>query len=182
MILHRCFAWDERARSRSEGGPLWFPRPYQGTGRHDNPELYGCLYVSDRETSGVVEQLARFQGSRFQPRMLFKRGLPLATAAIELSDERPLIDLDEPPVLVREQLRPSVVATGDRSVTQPQALDLYRRHPEAAGLRWWSTFESLWANVTLFDRARTALRLRDIRRLTPDDPAVVAASEYLGIA
>lgn len=182
MILHRCFPLDERARSRSPGGPLWFPRRLQGEGRHDNPAVYGCLYVTDREASSVVEQLARFAGSVFLPRMLERENLPLALAAIELSDDRELLDLDEPRVLVREGLRPSRVATAERSVTQPQALELYGRHPDAAGLRWWSTFEALWANVTLFDRARTALRLRDVRRLTPEDPAVIAAADYLGLA
>jgi hypothetical protein len=181
LILNRSFAWDERARTRSEGGPLWFPRTLQGDGRHDNPEVYGCLYVSDRETSAVVEQLARFRGSRFRPRMLLQHGLPLALAAIELPDDRELIDLDEPRVLVREELRPSLVATYDRAITQPQALELYRQHPGAAGLRWWSTHEAQWGNVTLFDRARTALRLRDVRRLAPDDPAVIAAADYLGL-
>lgn len=181
MILTRSFAWDERARSRSQGGPLWIPRELQGDGRHDNPDVYGCLYVSDREAAAVVEQLARFRGSRFRSQMLLQQGLPLALAAIELPDDRELLDLDEPRVLVREDLRPSLVATYDRAITQPQALDLYRRHPDAAGLRWWSTHEAQWANFTIFDRARTALRLRDVRRLTPDDHAVLAAADYLGL-
>lgn len=181
MILHRCFPLDERARTRSPGGPLWFPRPYQGDGRHDNPAQYGCLYVTDREESAVVEQLAPLRGSRFLPRMLVREGLPLALAAIELADDRELVDLDEPRVLLRERLRPSLVATRARRVTQPQALVLYRRYPDAAGLRWWSIREASWANVTLFDRARTALRLRDVRPLSPDDPAVAAAADFLGL-
>lgn len=181
MILHRCFAWDEQARSRSPGGPLWFARPYQGDGRHDNPDAYGCLYVSGAEAAAVVEQLARFQGSVFTPSMLLRRGLPLALAAIELPDDLPLIDLDDPRVLTRELLRPSLVATYERTVTQPQALALHGRHPEAAGLRWWSTFEALWANFTIFDRVRTALRLREVRRLAPDDAAVAAATDFLGL-
>lgn len=182
MILYRCFAWDERSRSRSPGGPLWFARPFQGDGRHDNPQAYGCLYLTDREESGVVEQLARFRGSHLRPRMLARRGLPLGLAAIELSDDRSVVDLDEPRVLVRERLRPSLVATRARELTQRQALELYQRHPEAAGLRWWSIRESQWANFTIFDRARTALRLREVRKLTPDDHAVTAAAEFLGLA
>lgn len=181
MILIRAFPWVERARTRSQGGPLWFPRELQGDGRHDNPDVYGCLYLSEREEAAIVEQLARFQGSHFRPWMLKQHGLTLAVAAIDLPAGRPLIDLDEPRVLLDERLRPSLVATGDRAVTQPQALELYRRHPDAAGLRWWSTYEAQWAHVTIFDRARTALRLRDVRRLTPEDPAVVAAADYLGL-
>ena len=64
LILHRCFAWNERARAGQPDSPLWFPRDYQGDGRHDNPDVYGCLYLTDREVSGVVEQLARFRGQR----------------------------------------------------------------------------------------------------------------------
>ena len=69
---------------------------------------------------------------------------------------RVVVDLDEPRVLVRERLRPSVVATRQREVTQPQALALFERG--AAGMRWWSTFESLWANVTLFDVRGSVVR------------------------
>ena len=181
MIVYRCFAWRERRRGREEDGPLWFPHPFQGEGRHDNPDVYGCLYLADREQSGVVEQLARFRGQSFVPSMLVRRGLPLALAAIELDDDAEVIDLDEPDVLAVEGLRPSVVATRIREVTQPQARRLHDGHPRAAGLRWWSVFESLWANLTIFDRAGEALRLLDIRVLTADDQAVTSAAEFLGL-
>jgi hypothetical protein len=181
LIVYRCFAWRERRRGREEDGPLWFPRTFQGEGRHDNPDVYGCLYLADREHSGVVEQLARFRGQSFLPSMLVRRGMPLALAAIELDDESELIDLDEPDVLRAEGLRPSVVATRIRDVTQPQALRLYDGHLRAAGLRWWSVFESLWANLTIFDRAGEALRLLDIRVLTAEDQAVMDAAESLGL-
>jgi hypothetical protein len=182
LILYRCFPWDERARTRSPGGPLWFPRELQGNGRHDNPAAYACLYVTDREHAGVVEQLADFRGSRFGAFMLRLNGLPLALAAIELADDREVLDLDEPRVLVRERLRPSAVATRERTITQPQALRLFRKHPEVAGLRWWSIHEARWGNVTLFDRARTSLRLNDVRELKPGDRAVVEAAAFLGLA
>jgi hypothetical protein len=180
LILHRCFAWNERARPDQPDSPLWFPRVFQGDGRHDNPDVYGCLYLTDREASGVIEQLARFRGQRLIESMLVRRGLPLGLAAIELPDDAELIDLDDPVVLRRRRLRPSVVATRDRAITQPQALAVYRE-TEAAGLRWWSIFESLWANCTLFDRAVRRLKLQDVRRLAADDPAVVEAADYLGL-
>jgi hypothetical protein len=181
VILYRCFAWNERARKDGMDGPLWFPRPYQGEGRHDNPELYGCLYLADRAVSCVVEQLARFRGQRLSPALLRRRDLPLALAELELDDGTELVDLDDPVVLRKERLRPSIVATRRRPVTQPQARTLFERHPAAAGLRWWSSYESLWANVTLFDRATPALRLRDVRPLTVDDPAVVEAADYFAM-
>ena len=180
MILHRCFAWNERARPDQADSPLWFPRVFQGDGRHDNPDVYGCLYLTDREASGVVEQLARFRGQRLIEAMLLRRRLPLALAAIELPDDAELVDLDDPVVLRRRRLRPSLVATRDRDVTQPQALAAYRE-TEAAGLRWWSIHESQWANFTLFDRATARLTVQDVSRLALDDPAVAEAAEFLGL-
>ena len=182
MILHRCFAWDERALPDEPDGPLWFPRPFQGAGRHDNPDVYGCLYATEDAASAVVEQLAGFRGNRFLPSMLVRRGLPLALAAIELPDRAELVDLDDPRVLVERGLRPSRVATRDRELTQPQALELYRSRPRSAGIRWWSVFESLWLNVTLFDRSASRLRLAGVRALARDDPEVAQAAEFLGLA
>lgn len=181
MILYRCFAWDERAADAGPDGPLWFPRIYQGEGRHDNPDRYGCLYLSTAELSTVVEQLARFRGQRMLPSLLRRRGFPLAIADLELDDNAELIDLDDPVVLRRERLRPSRVATRDRRITQPQALALHDRHPNAAGVRWWSTYESIWINVTLFERAASQLQVRSVRALTIDDPTVIAAADLFGL-
>ena len=126
-----------RARwRRRTGRPALVPRVYQGEGRHDNPERYGCLYLSISALSTVVEQLARFRGQRLLPSLLRRRGLPLALADLELDDDAALVDLDDPVVLRRERLRPSGVATRDRRITQPQALRLYERHrrrPACAG-------------------------------------------------
>lgn len=181
MILYRCFAWDERVRESDTDGPLWFPRVYQGEGRHDNPDVYGCLYLSDHALSPLVEQLAQFRGQRLLPSLLRRRGLPLALAELELDDRAELVDLDDPAVLRRERLRPSHVATRQRSTTQPQARVLYDRHSHAAGLRWWSTYEALWMNVTLFDRAARELRVVSVRPLAIDDPAVAEAADFFGL-
>jgi RES domain len=181
VILYRCLAWDKRAAQAAPDGALWFPRPYQGEGRHDNPALYGCLYLSEQPLSCIVEQLARFRSQRLTPVLLRRRGLPLALAELELPDDAELVDLDEPAVLRRERLRPSRVATRDRDVTQPQARVLHERHPDAAGLRWWSTFESLWANVTLFDRAASTLSLGWVRALDLGDDEIVSAAHTLGL-
>jgi hypothetical protein len=181
VILHRCFAWDERAGDAGPDGPLWFPRVYQGEGRHDNPDRYGCLYLSASSLSTVVEQLARFRGQRLLPSLLRRRGLPLALAGLELDQGAELVDLDDPVVLRRERLRPSRVATRDRGTTQPQALALHDRHPGAAGLRWWSTYEAGWINVTLFDRAASQVRVRSVRALGAGDPVVVEAADFFGL-
>lgn len=181
MILYRCFAWNEQAGEADADGPLWFPRPFQGEGRHDNPDLFGCLYLADRPLSCIVEQLARFRGQRLTAALLRRRSLPLALADLELKDDLEVIDLDDPVVLRRERLRPSVVATREREITQAQARGLHERHRRAAGLRWWSTYESRWMNVTVFDRAARHLRVQAVRALTLDDPAVVEAAQHFAL-
>ena len=82
----------------------------------------------------------------------------------------------------RHDLRPSLVATREREVTQPQALALYEGRPDAAGIRWWSTFESLWANVTVFDRAEPLLDVSDVQPLDVGDDVVREAAEFLGLS
>ncbi len=181
MILYRCFAWDREAAPEARGGPLWFPRMLQGGGRHDNPLLYGCLYVSANPLSAVVEQLARFTGQVLTGDLLRRFELPLALAELELRDEAELVDLDDPKILQRESLRPSLVATRDRGRTQVDAAALFEGHPDAAGLRWWSVFESLWPNVTLFDRASASLVARDVALLDLDGEAVGEAASFLGL-
>jgi hypothetical protein len=181
VILYRCFAWNDRARAAEPDGPLWFPRVFQGEGRHDNPDLYGCLYLADRALSCVVEQLARFRSQRLTPALLRRRGLPLALAELELTDGAELIDLDDPAVLRRERLRPSLVATRRRDVTQPQARTLHERHRAVAGLRWWSTFEAQWSNVTVFERATRSLRVESVTALGVDHAAVIDAAEFFGL-
>ncbi len=181
MILFRCFAWQEAASPVERDGALWVPREFQGEGRHDNPDLYGCLYLADRAVSCIVEQLARFRGQRLTPPLLRRRGFPLALAELELADTADLIDLDDPAVLRRERLRPSLVATRERQRTQTQARRLHAKHARAVGLRWWSAYESLWMHVTLFDRAVGQLRVRQVRALTVHDPAVIDAAHRFGM-
>ncbi len=180
MILFRCFAWDRRAAATGSGGALWVAREFQGDGRHDNPEHYGCVYLTEDARSALVEQLARFRGNVLVPGMLRRRGLPLALATLELDDRTRLVDLDRPDVLAARALRPSLVATRRRTVTQAQALAIHASG--ADGMRWWSTFESLWGNVTLFDRVAKRLRVVDVAGVGAADATVREALELLGIA
>lgn len=181
MIVYRCFAWSARAESDEQDGALWVPRTFQGDGRHDNPDVYGCLYLADAPVSAVVEQLARFRTQRLQAALLRRRGLPLALAALALDDQAEIVDLDDPRVLVRERLKPSGVATRHRQVTQSQARALHGKHPRAAAIRWWSTFEASWANYTVFDRAVPKLSIVSVRALTLEDDAIIAAADYFGL-
>ena len=181
MILYRCFAWNERSRRDDSDGPLWFPRAFQGEGRHDNPDLYGCLYLADRPLSCIVEQLARFRTQRLSDALLRRRGLPLALAELELDGTADLFDCDNPKRLTREKLRPSLIATRERQVTQPQARSLFERYERLAGLRWWSTYESMWANVTVFERAAGQLSVNSVERLSVSDHRVIEAVQFFGM-
>jgi hypothetical protein len=181
VILYRCFAWDRAGSGVEWGGPAWFPRPLQGEGRHDAPAHYGCLYVSEQPVSAVVEELAPLAGSRLAAGDLVRGRLPLALARLRLRDAAVVVDLDDPALLAAEELRPSDVAARDRATTQAAASALHERHPEAVGLRWWSTFEPQWANVTLFDRAADALRVDDVRELRLEDDVVKEAAWFLGL-
>src|SRR5262249_13218418 len=179
VILYRCFAWDRRATAAASGGALWIPRDFQGDGRHDNPDRYGCLYLSSDTGAAIVEQLARFRGNVLGPGMLRRRGLPLALATLELDERTHLVDLDDPRVLSARDLRPSQVATRQRTLTQPQALAIHESG--ADGIRWWSTFESLWGNVTLFDRAAKRLRVVEVAAVTAADAPLREALELVGV-
>lgn len=171
------------AAERAEGGPLWFPRQYQGDGRHDNPDLYGALYLTTMALTAVVEVLAPFRGTGpLEPGLLRRMGRSLALAEIELADRVTIIDLDEPSTLVDEGLRPSQVATHRREITQAQAASLFRRHTEAGGLGWWSTQEATWAERTLFDRAALQLEVVSITPLDMDMAAVIEAAAFLGLS
>jgi hypothetical protein len=181
VILYRCFPWDAAASPEDPGGPLWFPRRLQGGGRHDAPGRYGCLYVSEEPVSVVVEQLAPFVGTGLGAPDLVRGGLPLALAALELAEEARLVDLDQPFVLAVARLRPSLVATRERERSQADAAALHELYPEAVGLRWWSTFEPRWANVTLFDRAKKRLDVLEVARIGLGDEVVEEAARFLGL-
>ena len=161
---------------------LWFPRQLQGEGRHDNPDLYGCLYAATEPAGAIAETLAPFRGSgRLDPSMLRRAGRPLYLGKLVLTDGAGVLDLDDPEVLAREGLRPSRVATRLRSTTQDQAARLHESHPEVVALRWWSTIESMLGNLTVFDRGAPMLDLEQCRQISLDDPEVSTAAELLGL-
>ena len=181
MILYRCFPWNSAVEATSPGGALWFPRELQGDGRHDAPARYGCLYASENAASAVVEELRCFVGTGLAGPDLRRSGLPLALATLAVADTASLVDLDEPLVLAAARLRPSLLATNERPRTQRAATVLHTRYESAAGLRWWSSFESSWANVTLFDRALEALSVEEVRPLRLEDELVREAAGFLGL-
>jgi hypothetical protein len=183
VIVWRVLPVDPAAASDAAGGPLWFPRELQGAARHDNPGAYGCLYVAQEPTSAVAEALSPFRGrGALTPAMLERAGRRLSLVGLHLREPDGLLDLDDPATLSAEGLRPSGVATRVRGRTQRDALRLFEAHGRATGLRWWSTIEASWINVTIFDRARRRLRVRSVELLGPEHEAVRAAAGELGLA
>jgi hypothetical protein len=177
VILWRLLPWQAGASPTEPGGALWFPRELQGAGRHDNPDRYACLYVSERPVSAVAEALAPFRGTGvLSAAMLSHAGRRLALARLELDEGGSLLDLDDPRVLARARLRPSQVATNVRGVTQAYAARLFEDHPAAVGLRWWSALEASLLNLTLYDRAALSLTLLDVDVFTLEHPAVLEAA------
>jgi RES domain len=182
MILWRLLPLAPDVAPSSPGGALWFPRELQGTGRHDNPDRYGCLYLSESPMSAVAEALAQFRGAgELSQGMLIRANLPLVLVQVGCGDDEGLIDLDDPEVLTSTRLRPSRVATKARAVTQAYAARIFDADPAAIGLRWWSTLEASLTNFTLYDRAASALRLVGSETLTLEHAATREAADLLGL-
>jgi hypothetical protein len=179
LTLFRCFRWRREARSHEPGGALWVPREMQGDGRHDAPAVFGCLYASEVAVSPLVEQLARFRGTVLEQSDFAIDEDRIALAVLELDSGADLVDLDDPELLVGKQLRPSAVATRARARTQDIAVRLFEDHERASGIRWWSTFEASWINVTLWDRALPRLRITRIEPLGTDHATVREAARFL---
>lgn len=181
--LFRVFPWDGRSRSDRPGGPFYVPRSRQGSGRHDNPALYGAFYCSLNAVSSVAEMLQPFRNQTVrQDDLIRRRGLRPALARYKLQGTARLIDLDDPLELQERQLRPSQVATLDRRVTQSWASRLFES--ERDGFLWWSTLESQWINCTLFvERNLSQMVLSQAPTpLTIGTPEVESAARHLGIA
>jgi hypothetical protein len=182
VIVWRVLPWQRERGPQEPGGAIWFPRELQGAGRHDNPDVYACLYVGERPISPIAEALAPFRGTgSLTSSMLVRAGTPLALAELSLSEECRVLDLDDPAVLARAGLRPSQVATGDRNLTQAYAAKLHGLRPAPEALRWWSTIEASLINLTLFDSATRSLKLVGVTPLSVEDQPVREAAELLGL-
>ena len=181
-LLYRVFPWLPTAPVTGPGGALFVPRSRQGAGRHDNPDHYGALYVSRSAESAVAERIASFRSQELSDADFVTTGGQYALAAIEDADLAPLPHLDDPAELAGRALRPSRVASLDRSLTQPIALGLFQEG--AAGFAWWSTLNAAWANVTLFaERALGELRLAGPPEpLTTVHPVVRTVAPLLGVS
>jgi hypothetical protein len=180
--FYRAFRWDRRSAGASVGGPLYVPRHRQGSGRHDIPERDGVIYASLAAASCAAEVIKSFRG-QLLVNEVFERaaGGSSALACLETQKNLTLVDLDDPKQLDKRKLLPSQVVSPQRTVTQEMTRAL---HDEGvAGFLWWSTLNSGWKNVTLFEsRVRRELKVvAGPRALSLDDPDVLAAAKELSI-
>ena len=181
-MLYRLFPWDPAAHASASGGALFNPRAQQGSGRHDNPHLYGALYVARVEVSAVAEWLAGFRGQALGPDD-FARTDGRRWAVVGLDDTAlpGVVDLDDPLEMASRRLRPSRVATRTQSTTQQVAEILFAEG--IPGFGWWSTLEASWLNVTLFaESALDSLSVVDEpREIAVGDPVVRVAAAAIGV-
>ena len=182
MELYRVFEWDGSSTGRTDGGPLFVARTWQGRGRHDNPSQFGAWYCSRHPLSAVAESLQRFRGQALDEDDFSRPdGRVKALVGLEIDDSVALVDLDDPAELSARHLRPSHVATLQRATTQQIAASLFREG--ATGISWWSTLEAAWTNVTLFyERALPHVRVATPpRRLSTGDAGVREAAALLDV-
>jgi len=108
-------------------------------------------------------------------------GRAKALVALRVDAALDLVDLDNPAELTARRLRPSRVATMRRPVTQQIAASIFEEG--AGGLRWWSTLEADWVNVTLFhERALAHVSIAaPPRKLSTGMSEVREAAAFLGI-
>ncbi len=183
-MLYRVFRWTAGASGTARGGPLHVPRDRQGAGRHDSPGRYGAFYAARSREAAVAEAIQAFRGRDLTDADLqLVDGSRVTLAPIDDRALGPLVDLDDPAVLVEEGWRPSAVAGRDRSVTQAMAVHAFEAG--GRGLSWWSTLDAAWTNVTLFAERTIdmgALELAGpVEPLDTRHPAVQAAADHLAI-
>lgn len=176
-MLFRVFGWAPDTTPE----PLRVPRARQGGGRHDDPDRYTALYLAREAVGALAEAIQAFRGHELTLAALVRPdGARRTLAAIDDEDLPPLVDLDDPAVLVARDLRPSVIATGTRRITQGVARRAF--DDGAVGLSWWSTLEAAWTNVTLFDvRLPSLPPVVEVTPLSLDHPALIEAAERLGV-
>jgi hypothetical protein len=181
-MLYRVFPMLPGASPTQDGGPLFVDRSLQGSGRHDNPNVFAALYVSREPESAVAERVKWFQGRTLTNEHLHRAdGRSYALAALDDRGLDGVVDLDDPRELLRLGVRPSQIATHTRSVTQRIATAIFEGG--ASGLGWWSTIEASWPNLTLFaERSIDRLVVAgDPEPLSVDHSMVVAAAEFLDV-
>lgn len=182
--LWRVFPWDPSARPGDAFSPT-FVHAGQTSGRFDLGDRPPVLYLAESREHAVGEKLQRFRGRRLTPLHLreFGHGLAIVPVTPAARVVETVADLTDPAILAALDVRPDVIASGDRTATQAIGR---RLHEEGwSGLHWWSAITGDWHTTVLFlDSSRVGpeqLRFGVPELLTLMHPAVLRCLERLGI-
>lgn len=96
--------------------------------------------------------------------------------AYELSDDVPVLDLDDAAAVTEWGLRPSQVVTPDRATTQGWAARIHNSR-RFAGVRWWSFYNPDWGSLGLWDLREVTVV--GVAYLTVDSEVVEDARRFL---
>jgi len=155
----------------------------QGRGRLDNPGHYRIWYLAMEPAGAVAESFGDLD--EWDPEMFKFPGIPgsrRVLATYLLSDDTPLLDLDDARNLYIRGLRPTQVIERNRAATQAWALSVYNERNDRGariwhGIRWWSYHRPQWRIIGYWgDRAP---QLLEVEELTLTSPAVTDAATSL---
>ncbi len=180
MRLYRVCPVDPAAARGNPYHPGFVPRS-SGQHRVDNPDRYNTLYLAGSPAGAVAERFGAF--AHWGDWLLeHPRGFSARLVTFDLSDDRRVLDLDNPDELAARMLRPSRVVTRDRITTQAWAA---RVHDEArwVGVSWWSFYNPDWTACGLWSPPDAStvegLAVVHIETLDGEHPAVVEAGRSL---
>lgn len=182
MLLYRVFPWLPDAKAGEPGHPSYLHRP-QGHGRFDNPTEYDAWYLAAEASGAVGETFGDLP--EWTPVMFSFPFLPGAERALgiyEVSDDLPVLNLDDAATLLDRGLRPSQVVSRNRADTQGWALKIAEEIDASGrqkwqGVRWWSYHRPHWTLYCLWGQIP---RCVEVQTLSVEHPAVVDASKSLG--
>jgi hypothetical protein len=142
------------------------------------------LYLAAAPEGSIGEAFGNL--TVWTPAMLAFPGLPgsVRTLGVYRIDEtaHPLLDLDDPKVLVARSLRPTHVVIRNRPRTQQIAADIYNE-TKWAGIQWWSFHRPQWVVMALWGTADLIFdHVEDVAgNVALDDAASALAKARSGI-
>ncbi|HVL91087.1 MAG TPA: RES family NAD+ phosphorylase [Actinomycetota bacterium] len=149
--------------------------PPQGASRIDSPSRYRVLYFAEDPAIAVGEAFASrpvWMEEMFEFPVLPDARSSLITVQVDAR----VVDLDDAAALAERALRPSIVATPDRTVTQAWAARIFAEK-RWAGIRWWSARDARWGVVGLW--SLESIRIQRVEPLARDHDAVRRATALL---
>jgi hypothetical protein len=173
VLLYRVFPYLGEAGEGQPGHPLYV-HPIQGRGRWDNPSLYLCRYLATSAEAAIGESFGSLL--KWTPEMLTYPALPGSERRLGVyrfdEEANPLLDLDDPGVLVARSIRPTHVVIRNRPRTQDIAARIFDEG-RWAGIRWWSYHRPQWTVVALW--TTDDLTVEGVESI-PGHPAVIDAA------